>query len=200
MSLVRVRLPHRRADGRSRAADAALRRGCLRAMRPVPSHLPGESDFAGAAARFPRRDRDRAHNERGRAVPLHPLRQAVRHQEHDRTRHRQARGQALGLQRPAAAARGAQDVRGLPGDRHDRGFVRPARRARAAEVAHHRGLSARARGARAEEPSPPSVPPPAKGEGEKCHFGFAAFCRNSTSALRSSAEPIFCSGILVPGV
>ena len=32
------------------------------------------------------------------------------------------------------------------------------------------------------------------------HFFIAAFCRNSTSALRSSAEPIFCSGILVPGV
>ena len=32
------------------------------------------------------------------------------------------------------------------------------------------------------------------------HFFIVAFCRNSTSALRSSGEPIFCSGILVPGV
>ena len=31
-------------------------------------------------------------------------------------------------------------------------------------------------------------------------YFFVAFSRNSTSALRSSAEPIVCSGILVPGV
>jgi hypothetical protein len=29
---------------------------------------------------------------------------------------------------------------------------------------------------------------------------FVTFSKNSTSALRSSAEPIVCSGILVPGV
>ena len=56
---LRLRLPDRRAVGRPRAADAALRRGCLRAMRPVPGDLPGESDQPEAAARLPRRDRDR---------------------------------------------------------------------------------------------------------------------------------------------
>jgi hypothetical protein len=32
------------------------------------------------------------------------------------------------------------------------------------------------------------------------HRGFVTLSRNRTSAVRSSAEPIFCSGILVPGV
>ena len=39
---LRVGLPDRRALRRSRAADAALRRGRLRAMRPVQGDLPGE--------------------------------------------------------------------------------------------------------------------------------------------------------------
>ena len=38
------------------------------------------------------------------------------------------------------------------------------------------------------------------GESLKSTYFFVAFARNSTSALRSSGEPIFCSGILVPGV
>ena len=42
---------------RSRAADAALRRGRLRAVRAVQGDLPGEGDHAQAAARLPRRDR-----------------------------------------------------------------------------------------------------------------------------------------------
>ncbi len=40
--------------------------------------------------------------------------------------------------------------------------------------------------------------------GRACLFDimlyFVAFAKKSTSALRSSAEPITCSGILVPGV
>jgi hypothetical protein len=32
------------------------------------------------------------------------------------------------------------------------------------------------------------------------HLGVVAFSRNFTSAARSAAEPIFCSGIFVPGV
>ena len=50
--------------------------------------------------------------------------------------------------------------------------------------AHHRRLPARAR---------------AEGR-HLSHFFLVAFARNSTSAWRSSAEPIICSGILVPGV
>ena len=92
---LRVGLPDRRAARRSGAADAALRRGRLRAVRAVQGDLPGEGDHASAAARFPRRHRDRARAQGGGAVPLHPLRQAVRRQEHDRARHRQARRQAL---------------------------------------------------------------------------------------------------------
>ena len=46
-----------RSRRRSRPADAALRRGRLRAMRAVQGDLPGEGDHAGAAARFPRRHR-----------------------------------------------------------------------------------------------------------------------------------------------
>ena len=57
LPLLRVGLPDRRAVGRSRAADAALRRGCLRAMRAVQGDLPGEGHHADAAARLPRRDR-----------------------------------------------------------------------------------------------------------------------------------------------
>ena len=44
-----------------------------------------------AAARFPRRHRERAHDQGGGAVPLHSLQQAVRREEHDRTCRRQAR-------------------------------------------------------------------------------------------------------------
>ena len=101
---LRLGLPDRRAVGRSRAADAALRRGRLRAMRAVQGDLPGEGDHAAAAARFPRRHRDRARAQGGGAVPLHPLRQAVRRQEHDRARHRQARRQALDVPEFGASA------------------------------------------------------------------------------------------------
>ena len=55
--LLRVGLPDRRAARRSRAADAALRRGRLRAVRPVPGDLSREGDHAQAAARLPRRHR-----------------------------------------------------------------------------------------------------------------------------------------------
>ena len=104
----------------SRAADAALRGGCLRAMRAVQGDLPGEGDHAAAAARFPRRHRAGAGAQGGGAVPLHPLRQAVRRQEHDRARDRQARRQALDVPGLGQAARRDQDVRRLPGDRRHR--------------------------------------------------------------------------------
>ena len=80
---------------------------------------------------------------------LRALRQAVRRQEHDRARHRQARRQALDVQGLGAPPRRHQDVRGLPRHRDDRGGFRSLRHA-AAAAAHHRGLSARARTAQGE--------------------------------------------------
>ena len=127
LSRLRVGLPDRRAQRRSRAADAALRRGRLRAMRAVQGDLPGEGDHAATAARFPRRHRDCARAQGGGAVPLHPLRQAVRRQEHDRARCRQARRQALDVPEFRAAPRRDQDVRGLPRRRHYGAAVRSLR-------------------------------------------------------------------------
>ena len=92
---LRVGLPDRRARRRSREADAALLRGRLRAMRVVQGDVSREGHHAHAAARLPRRDRVGARAQAGGAVPLHPLRQAVRHPEHHRAGDRQARRQAL---------------------------------------------------------------------------------------------------------
>ena len=96
--------------------------------------------------RLPRRHRCRARAEGRSAVRVHPLQQAVRRQEHDRARLGQARRQALDVQGLRAPPRRHQDVRGLPRRRDGRGGLRPLRQA-APAGAHHRGLSARARGA-----------------------------------------------------
>ncbi len=53
LSVLRLGLPDRRAVGRSRTADAALRRRRLRAVRAVQGDLSGKSDRAEAADRFP---------------------------------------------------------------------------------------------------------------------------------------------------
>ena len=90
----------------------------------------------------------------------------------------------------ARAARHHQDVRGLPRRDGDRAGFRSLRRAGAAQSAHDRGLSARARHQADLEAA----------QDERRYFFAAARARNSTSALRSSAEPMVCSGILVPGV
>ena len=87
---LRFRVSDRSAHWRSGKADAAFRRGRLRAMRIVQGDLPGESDQPHAATRFPRRHRHRARAQGRRAVPLRALRQAVRREEHHRARHRQA--------------------------------------------------------------------------------------------------------------
>src|SRR5690606_16414929 len=112
---------------------------------------------------------------------------AVRHQEHDRTRNRETRRQALDVQGPTAAARRAENVRELPRGGNDERLGRSLCGAGAPEGAHHRGLPARTREGRA------------RGQGV-AQFGFVAVSRKSTSALRSSGEPMRCSGILVPGV
>ena len=115
MSVLRVGLPDRRVARRSRAPDAALCRRCLRAVRPVPGDLPRGRHHTQAADRFRRRPGACAHPQAGGAVLLHSLQQAVRGEEHDRSRRRQARRQALDVQRQFAAHRRHQDVRRLPG-------------------------------------------------------------------------------------
>ena len=87
------------------AEDACVQCGLCKATCPEKVITPH------AAARFPRRDRAGARAQAGGAVPLHPLPEAVRRQEHDRARHRQARRQALDVQGLGAAARRHQDVR-----------------------------------------------------------------------------------------
>ena len=102
--VLRVGLSDRRVARRPRTPDAALCRRCLRAVRIVRGNLPRERHHAKTAARFRRRQSARPHPQGGRAVLLHPLRQAVRRQEHDRARGSKARGQALDVQRIAANA------------------------------------------------------------------------------------------------
>ena len=84
---LRRRVPGRRAARQPRFAAPQLHREELRAVRPVREHLPGRRDHARAAP-APRRRRQgappAARPQRSRAVPLHPLRQAVRHAARDR--------------------------------------------------------------------------------------------------------------------
>ena len=69
--------------------DACVQCGLCKATCPEKViTLTPQLDFRAATA-------SGARAQAGRAVPLHPLRQAVRHQEHDRARDRQARRQAL---------------------------------------------------------------------------------------------------------
>ena len=140
VSLLRLDLPDRRAVGRSRAADVAFRGRRLRAMRIVQGDLSGKGDLAQAADRFPCRDRGEPHHQAGRAVRLHPLRQAVRRQEFGRARGRQAGRPALDVSRFQDAARRHQDVRRLPRRGHDGGEFRSLRRSQAPGGAHHRRL------------------------------------------------------------
>ncbi len=69
--------------------------------------LKPQIDFRAATASEP-------HHQAGRAVRVHPLRQAVRRQEFGRARGRQARRPALDVQGFQEAARRHQDVRRLP--------------------------------------------------------------------------------------
>ena len=188
LSLLRLGLPDRRAVGRSGKADAALRRGRLRAMRAVQGDLPGESDQPHAADRFPRRHRVKPRHQAGGAVPLHPLRQAVRRQKLGRARGGQARRQALDVQGVQDAARPGQDVRRLPRAGDGGRELRSVRRAgRARACAPPMIICARAKKA--------TTP-----DGYLDGYLTVTRPRKSTSAWRSSGEPMVCSGILVPGV
>ena len=100
------------------AEDACVQCGLCKAT------CPEKVITLAAAARLPRRDRAGARAQGRRAVLLHPLRQAVRREEHDRARRRQARRQALDVPEFGEAARRHQDVRGLPRHGDDRGELR----------------------------------------------------------------------------
>ena len=80
-----------------------------------------------------------------------------------------------------------QDVRGLPRRRHGRGGLRSLRRA------------ARRRLRTTEDYLREREEQGARRRSASVSY-FVAFSRNFTSASRSSAEPMVCSGILVPGV
>ena len=80
------------------AEDACVQCGLCKATCPEKVITPH------AAARLPRRDRAGARAQGRRAVLLHPLRQAVRREEHDRARRRQARRQALDVPEFGASA------------------------------------------------------------------------------------------------
>ena len=95
-------------------------------MRAVQGDLPGEGhhacmpqlDFRAAAP-------PRACIKEEEPVRLHPLRQAVRREEHDRAGRRQARRQALDVPAVAPAALDVDpDVRRLPRHHHERAEVR----------------------------------------------------------------------------
>ena len=89
----------------------------------------------------------RTHPQARRAVLLHPVRQAVRCQEHHRAReHKSSKASTGCIRKRLQTPRSDQDVRRLPRRRGDRRRVRSPRRPAASERAHHRRLSARARG------------------------------------------------------
>ena len=90
------------------AEDACVQCGLCKATCPEKViSLKPQIDFRAATAS------SRVH-QAGRAVPLHPLRQAVRREELGRARRRQARRQALDVQGLQEAPRRRQDVRRLP--------------------------------------------------------------------------------------
>ncbi len=116
----------RRAFRQPRKADAEILGGRLRSVRTLQGDLPGKGYFAASADRLPRGDCRSADHEGRRAVRMHPLREAVRHPEHDRAYYLKTRRPPLDVPGPRAAARTSEDVRGLPCDRGDGRIVRPA--------------------------------------------------------------------------
>ena len=126
------------------AEDACVQCGLCKATCPEKViTLKPQLDFRAATA-VGARPQGRA------AVLLHPLRQAVRREEHHRARGGKARSQPLDVQEHAAAPRGHQDVRRLPRCRHLGAGLRSLRLAATRTGAHHRGLPARARRGQAE--------------------------------------------------
>ena len=113
------RLPDRRPLREPREAAAPLPGRCLRAVRPLRHHLPGEGHHAGTAPQPLPRQRPGRGGEGGRALLLRTLRQALRREKPDRPRLRQAdRQRPLDVQgREAAGA--APPLRGLPRLRRD---------------------------------------------------------------------------------
>jgi Fe-S-cluster-containing hydrogenase component 2 len=111
-------LPGQRAGRQPAAAATSFRREELRAVRAVRDHLPGRRHHAGAppvAGRRRQGAQAAARAARVAAVPVHPLRQAVRHAEGGGEHPAQAGGPR---RLPGRGGRAAEDVRGLPRDRH----------------------------------------------------------------------------------
>ena len=131
VSLLRLGLPDRRAVGRSGAADAALCRGRLRAMRAVPGDLPGEGhqltpqiDFRAATAPSARASSRRSRSSASVCGKPFGVKSSV-----ERVAAKLER-QALDVQGFQDAARRHQDVRRLPRRRHGgrAASIRSARR------------------------------------------------------------------------
>src|SRR5258707_1493997 len=120
MPCLLVRLPDRLVVGRSGAPNATFRRRRLRAVRIVQSNLSREGDYAQAAARHWRDPEPRTRAQGGGAISLHTLRHAVRYEELDRARCRQACRQALDVSGEGPAERYVEDVWRVPGDSRDR--------------------------------------------------------------------------------
>ena len=137
---------------RSRAADAALRRGRLRAVRAVQGDLPGEGDHAAAAARFPRRHRDARACSRRRS---RSTASAAASRSASRARSsasppssKASTGCSRARRSGSTCIKMCEDCRVVV---DHRAGLRSLRRAAAPEGAHHRGLSARARRAGARQ-------------------------------------------------
>ena len=129
LPVLRLGLPHGRALRQRGEARASLRRERLRPVRPLRGDLPRERDHPRPPPRLRRLERAAPGGEGGGALPLHPLRQALRHPEHDRAHRLQPRRPALDvLRRERLPARRGADVRRLPGRRGDDRQARPLRR------------------------------------------------------------------------
>src|SRR6185436_9143793 len=112
---VHRRVPGIGADRRDRDAEPALHRAQLRAVRAVREHVPREGDHACSQAGHRSESQGGRDAERGRALQLRALRQAIRYEADGRQHARQALRPFDVRRRRAAPA----DVRRLPRRRHD---------------------------------------------------------------------------------
>ncbi len=175
------------------AEDACVQCGLCQATCPEKViRLKPQIDFRAATAPEP-------HHQAGRAVRLHPLRQAVRRQKLGRAGGRQARRRSIGCSRTqrsgSTSSRCAPTVAWRPWRRRIsiRSAAPSARLCAPPTIICASGnwKSSSANTKKSKSPDRMRVRAP---------YFFVVFAKNSTSAWRSSAEPIFCSGILVPGV
>ena len=112
-------LPHRGPEGQRGQAAAQLRRGSLRAMRPVQEHVPGKGHHPRPPAQFSGGGTLISGDQGRGAVRVHPLRQAVRHpidhREHAQEARRPPHVPGKGWHRAVEDVRRLSDLR--PGGR-----------------------------------------------------------------------------------